>query len=223
MQYTDLSQNFAGVRAFCTHAGFNICTYTGAEACDLRPLEELTGLSRDCMVWPVQTHTANVAVVGAPCHLPNTDALVTRRRRLLIGVNTADCVPLLMADTRAGVIAACHCGWRGTVAGIAATTLRTMTDLGARPGHIRAVIGPCICPGCFEVGTEVAALFPPEAVIETPGARPHVDLPRAVALQLPGVDVSFSGLCSMTDSRFYSVRRQGRGELRRTFSAIFMP
>lgn len=213
-----------GAGAFSTHADFNICTYTGAAVGedDMAGLERLTGIERSRMVFPRQTHSANVAVIDRlPCgELDETDSVVTNLPGVLIGVNTADCAPLLMADVRAGVIAACHCGWRGTVARIAAKTLDAMLALGAHRQDIRAVVGPHICAGCFEVGEEVAGQFPTKAIVRVGGCRPRVDLFKAIALQLPGVEVVDSGLCSKEDERFFSVRRQGYGELRRTLSAI---
>lgn len=226
MTATEFFTELTGVGALSTHAGFNVCTYTGCTdvAADMALLAERTGIDTSRMVFPRQTHTANVAVVRSlPAGpLANTDAVVTDLPGVLLGVNTADCAPLLMADVSAGVIAACHCGWRGTVAGIAAATLRAMESLGAERGRVRAVIGPCICPECFEVGEEVAERFPAEAVIRAPGAKPRVDLPRAVALQLPGVKVELSGLCSRHNTDFYSVRRQGYGLTSRTLSAIWL-
>ncbi len=214
-----------GVGALSTHAGFNICTYTGATpGCgDIERLAAISGIVPERMVFPRQTHSANVAVIE---HMPageldEVDAVVTRLGGVLLGVNTADCVPLLLADAKSGVIAACHCGWRGVVAGIVAKTLRVMADLGADLGNVSGVIGPHICSRCFEVGEDVAGLFAPEAVIRRPDFSPHVDLARAVELQLPGVAIRRSGLCSKELPQFYSVRRNGRAETRRTLSAIW--
>jgi len=214
-----------GVGALSTHAGFNICTYTGAKTGpgDVERLASVSGIAPARMVFPRQTHSANVAVIEElpVAELDEVDAVVTRLGGVLLGVNTADCVPLLLADAKSGVIAACHCGWRGVVAGIAAKTLRAMTDLGADPGNVCGVIGPHICVRCFEVGEEVAGLFAPEVVDRRPGFAPHVDLAKAVELQLPGVAIRRSGLCSKELPQFYSVRRSGRAETRRTLSAIW--
>lgn len=222
LQFTEYQ--LPGACAFSTHVGFNICRYTGVSQPvdgDLRLLSEAVGVSVDCMVFPRQTHSANVAVVSSlPAgELEETDAVVTCLPGALVGVNTADCVPLLMVDSEAGVVAACHCGWRGILAGIAGKTLEAMRGLGARPERVHAVIGPHICGDCFEVGEDVAARFPRRALVGGYG-KPHVDLSAAIALQIPGVEIGLSGLCSKELTRFYSVRRQGYGELRRTLSAI---
>lgn len=227
MEFTRLMTDIAGVGALSTHAGFNVCTYTGAGPvdADLARLAAATGITVDRMVFPLQTHTARVATInripaGA---LPDVDAVVTALPGILLGVNTADCLSLLMADPQAGVIAACHCGWRGTAAGIAGNTLQAMIALGARAERICAALGPHICADCFEVGEEVAARFAAEAVARPAGRKPRVDLAQAVALQLPGVKIDDSGLCTATDRRFYSVRRMGYGLKERTLSAIFRP
>lgn len=189
-------------------------------------LPEISGIAPDRIFLPVQTHTARVVRVPASApELQEVDGVVSAERGTLIGVRTADCLPLLMADTDAGVIAAIHCGWRGTVGGIALRGAREMIAAGADPARIRAIIGPHICAECFEVGEEVAELFPEEAVIRRPNRKPHVSLARAVELQLAeaGVTrVSRSGLCSMEDVRFHSVRRQGRDWPLRTVSAIWL-
>lgn len=228
-----LMREAADVSAFSTCIGFNICTYAGADpalaADDLERLSRLTSIPVGRIIVPRQTHSVNVAVIGRGGPMPaldDTDALVTDRPGLLLCIQTADCLPLLLADTRAGIIGAAHCGWRGTADGIAAATVAAMASLGADPGHIRAAMGPCICPDCFEVGPEVAARFPARAVIAGPaGSRPHVSLPAAVTLQLtasgiPADSITPPPACSMTSPRLYSVRRQGRALTCRTLSAV---
>ena len=91
---------------------------------------------------------------------PNADALVTRAPELLLGVQTADCVPILLADTRQRVVAAIHAGWRGTLARIAVKTLgRMRMEFGTRAGDVVAALGPAIGRCCYEVGPEVAQAF----------------------------------------------------------------
>lgn len=100
-----------------------------------------------------QIHSATVATVTS-ADLGrdfSCDGFVTAERGLLLTVKTADCVPILLCDETAGVIAAVHAGWRGTVAGIACEAVRAMTALGASPSRIVAAIGPCIHRECYEV------------------------------------------------------------------------
>lgn len=84
------------------------------------------------------------------------DGLVTNQKGLLLGVKTADCLPVLLVDPEAGCVAAVHAGWRGTVKGIAGNAVESMISQGrSEPQRIRAVLGPAIGPCCYEVGPEV--------------------------------------------------------------------
>jgi YfiH family protein len=88
------------------------------------------------------------------------DALMTKSPGLLLGVQTADCVPILLADTRRCVVAAIHAGWRGTLARIVVKALgRMRMEFGTRPGDVVAALGPAIGRCCYEVGPEVAQAF----------------------------------------------------------------
>ena len=82
---------------------------------------------------------------------PEADALATRSPGIVLGILTADCVPVLFADCDAGVIGAAHAGWKGALAGITDATLTAMESLGARRGEIAAAIGPCIARASYEV------------------------------------------------------------------------
>lgn len=146
------------------------------------------------------------------------DALVTRAPGLVLGVRTADCVPILMADPE-GRVAAVHAGWRGTAAGVVSAAINALVELGAKPDGIVAAIGPAICARCFEVGDEVAAQFEqvaPAAIAREPGQKPHIDLAAANHLQLLDGGISpthiwRSGRCTMHEPvDFYSYRRDGK-------------
>ncbi len=161
-----------------------------------------------------QVHEARVAVVTGPGHVSAHDGLVTDRPDLLLTVLAADCALVLLADAEAGVIGACHSGWRGTVARIVPATVEAMARLSAQPDRIAAWIAPCISSEAFEVGEEVAAAFPARAVErreEWP--RPHVDLRAEVRAQLTeaGVHrVETSTACTVRDGRnWYSYRAEG--------------
>ncbi len=120
----------------------------------------------ESLVLTHQTHTANVAIVnniyrnrGRDRTLRETDGVVTSTADLGLVCFTADCVPLLLVDPQAKVIAAVHAGWRGTVQSIAANAVKEMVKAGADPQNILAAIGPSIGPCHFEVGQEVAEEF----------------------------------------------------------------
>ncbi|GAB5536446.1 MAG: peptidoglycan editing factor PgeF [Rubricoccaceae bacterium] len=163
-----------------------------------------------------QVHRADVAVVREPGHIPEHDGLVTNVPGLLLTVVAADCALVLLADREAGVIGACHSGWRGTVAGITGETIRAMESLGASSRRIRAYLAPCISVDAFEVGEEVAAQFD-ESVVQRREAwpRPHVDLKAELVRQLDAAGVArermevSEGCTIRNNAQFYSYRAEG--------------
>lgn len=133
-------------------------------------LGEAVGFDAKVMTLGHQVHSSHVACIkqedggrgsrDRESRLPDTDALVTNLPGICLTVLSADCVPILLFDPEKEVIAAVHAGWRGTVAGIAAETVRTMQkEYGCRPETIRAGIGPSIGKCCFEVKKDVAERF----------------------------------------------------------------
>jgi YfiH family protein len=125
-----------------------------------------------------QFHSDVIHVASAPPapaeETPQADALATRVPGLLLGIQTADCVPILLADTRRCVVAAIHAGWRGTLARIAVKALgRMRMEFGTRPGDVVAALGPAIGRCCYEVGPEVAQAF----ATQFPGAANWFDGP----------------------------------------------
>lgn len=115
------------------------------------------GTTEERLCTLYQIHSPQVVTVDTPWArdaLPQADAMVTNRRQIALGALAADCVPVLFADTQAGVIAAAHSGWKGAIAGVLGETVRAMCALGATPSSIRAAIGPCIAQASYEVGDE---------------------------------------------------------------------
>lgn len=109
-----------------------------------------------------QVHSPDVIVVDAAIALddrPKADAMVTRQPGLLLGILTADCVPVLFADVAAGVIGAAHAGWKGAIGGVTDNTIAAMEKLGAERGRIACAIGPCIAQKSYEVDAEFHARF----------------------------------------------------------------
>lgn len=225
-----------GVKAFSTergaigtidpsdpYSGLNTCRYTGDSAAHVADSLRCvaSGVTLQRLILPLQTHSLNVATVTAEtpdADLEGVDAVVTADPLAAIGIHTADCVPLVMSDPEARVIAAVHSGWKGTVGRIAARAVDAMTRLGADPGRIRAAMGPCIGPCCFEVGQEVVdrfadAGFDPAAITVGGFAKPHIDLPAAVALTLRECGVmaiAAPPACSRCNPlRFCSARHSG--------------
>jgi hypothetical protein len=173
-----------------------------------------------------QVHSADAVYASEPWpheERPRADALVTDRPGLLLGVLTADCAPVLIADPQAGVVAAAHAGWRGAIAGVTDAAIAEMEKLGARPERIAAAVGPCIGQSNYEVDDQFRARFveldPGNSRFFAKAARgkPHFDLEGYVVsrLQAAGiVHVSALGLDTYADAgRFFSYRRSThRGE-----------
>ncbi|HKR01353.1 MAG TPA: peptidoglycan editing factor PgeF [Pyrinomonadaceae bacterium] len=192
-----------------------------------------------------QKHSADVRVVNniedtrqpekALGETVYCDALVTRTPRILVGVKTADCVPVLLGDERTGACAAVHAGWRGTLSSIVLRALESMTrEYGTQAADLRAAIGPAANACCYEVGHEVInafnETFPDSPHLFKPTREGHalVDLQRANSEQLIGAGVSperihTAPLCTMcrTDL-FFSYRREKRthGRTGRLMSVI---
>ena len=109
-----------------------------------------------------QIHSPDCVTVSGPldeANRPQADALATDRPGLLLGILTADCVPVLFADAQAGVVGAAHAGWKGALAGVTDSTIAAMEALGAERGRIAAAIGPCIGRASYEVDDVFLARF----------------------------------------------------------------
>jgi YfiH family protein len=164
------------------------------------------------------------------------DGLTTRETGLLLGVQTADCVPVLIADTRLRAVAAIHAGWRGTVAAIVTAGVEKMTrKFGSRPEDMIAAVGPSIGACCFEVGDEVQAEFTQrfaysDELLSKRAGRWHVDLWQANRRQLldagvPAESITVVGECTACarlelGSRKYFSHRAEHGLTGRMLSVI---
>ena len=195
------------------------------------------GVSPAALATPYQIHSADVVVVDAPwTHeaRPRADAVVTRVPGLAIGVSTADCGPVLLADAGARVIGAAHAGWRGALAGVTDAAIAAMERLGAERARIVAALGPMIRQPNYEVGAELVDRFvaadPDNSRFFRPAARPgHAlfDLPGYIAARLAGAGIRTIddlGECTYADpQRFFSFRRtthQGEPDYGRHVNAI---
>ena len=173
-----------------------------------------------------QVHSANALFAAEPWpqdERPNADAMVTDRRGLLLGILTADCAPVLFADSEAGVVGAAHAGWRGALGGITDSTIAAMEELGATREHISAAVGPCIAQLSYEVGEDFRRQFEEQEpgsdrfFAESATGKPHFDLQayvvhRLLAAGIEQVEALHLDTYAHPD-RFYSYRRSThRGE-----------
>jgi YfiH family protein len=174
-----------------------------------------------------QVHSAEAVAVTAPFAddaRPHADALVTDRPGLLLGILTADCVPVLFADRAAGVVGAAHAGWKGAITGVTDATVAAMERIGARRDRVAAAIGPCIARASYEVDEGFLRRFaeddPENERFFADGVRPghhQFDIEAYVAARIAAAGVArveALGLDTYTnENRFYSFRRAThRGE-----------
>jgi len=163
-----------------------------------------------------QIHSADVVEAGdwPEDNRPPADALVTDRPGVLLGILTADCAPILLADREAGVIGAAHAGWRGAVAGVAASTIAAMEKLGARRERIAAAVGPCIAKANYEVDHAFAERLGPDHdrfFTDGPAGKPHFDLESFVVASLAAAGIARIEALGLdtyaAPERFFSYRR----------------
>jgi YfiH family protein len=170
---------------------------------------------------PIQKHTDKVLILDSDLERKLADAVITKRKDVIIGVQTADCVPILLYDTKARAIGAVHAGWRGTAARILRETIKAMGDrFGSSASNILVAIGPSIKGCCYNVGYEVI-----EAVeIATgngeywteKGEKYFIDLPsvnkqQAVSSGIPPENVWISDDCTFCLSDKYYSYRHAKG------------
>lgn len=173
--------------------------------------------SGNALVLARQVHSNTVLDVAARSgERRQGDALVTAGPGILLGILTADCIPVLFCDPVANVIGAAHAGWKGAVDGIVGNTITAMQRLGARPAHISVAIGPAISGKNYEVGPDFAAALvqrnpaAAEFIFTPTGGREHFDLPAFVRFQLDALglaSVESVGGCTYADpARYFSHR-----------------
>ncbi len=200
---------------------FNLGDHVGddpaAVAANRARLAKATGLGSDRLVWMNQVHGDQVVVVDEPREgaVDQTDALVTTVPRLAMVVVTADCVPVLMADARAGVVAAVHAGRVGAQRGVVVRTLETMLSAGARVGDVSVLLGPAVSGLHYEVpvamADEVEAALPGSCTVTSAGT-PGLDLRAGIARQLRElgvVAIDADPRCTAADPKLFSHRRDG--------------
>lgn len=210
------------------YESMNCTTYTGDDAQSVHRNRELLLAALPVqprhLVIPRQTHGTEVRIIRSasdllPDSLYGVDALVTTLTGHCLCISTADCVPVLLYDSKRQVVAAAHAGWRGTVERIVQKTLQAMQS---HPADISACIGPSISVEAFEVGAEVHEAFRSKGFDMNKIAQPnaitgkhHINLWEANRLQLlemgvPETQIECAGICSYTrHETFFSARRLG--------------
>ncbi len=205
---------FAGL-----NCGYGSSDQTEVVAINRKRVADAMEVEPEAMIGIHQIHSPTVLIVDAPINgdKPKADAVVTATPGLALTILTADCQPVLFADTNANVIGAAHAGWRGALDGVLEATLDAMENLGAKRENTMAVIGPSISQSAYEVGPD----FLDEFIADSPenlqffangqGDRLQFDLPGfgLHRLRQAGVgQAEWTRHCTYSDpERFYSYRR----------------
>ena len=197
-----------------------------------------SALGADTLCTLYQVHSAKAVIIDKPWVTgPEADAMATRAKGIALGILSADCAPILLADGEAGVIGAAHAGWKGALGGIVESAISAMEQLGARRPRIAAAIGPCISQANYEVTDAFRQRFVEADAANDrffdAGARhghAQFDLDGFVAERLnrAGVDnVSRLSRCTYAhESEFFSFRRathRRETDYGREISAIVLP
>jgi len=202
------------------------------------------GANQAQIITARQTHSTDRVTVESQTQVqgpqPECDAMITRMKDVLLAIQTADCLPVLIGDTKTGAMAAIHAGWRGTAGRI---TERTVADLmtahGVNPRDCLAALGPAACAECYEVGADVIDRYMREfgywrklLVNFKENGKAHLDIRAANVQQLSfcGFDedcIYVADYCTMHQNElFFSYRREGKGQpsgVGRSLSVICKP
>jgi YfiH family protein len=203
------------------YASFNLGEHVGdrpgAVAANRQRLATGIGLPARRLVWMEQVHGPTVTVVDGPRlrPVPASDALVTAQPRLAVAVLVADCMPVLLADPVAKVVAAVHAGRVGARAGVLPAALEAMRRLGARIDEVEVLLGPSACGQCYEVPDQMQADVEarlPGSACRTRRGTAGLDLRAGLRRQLAATGVTrvrVDPRCTIEDPALYSYRRDG--------------
>jgi len=209
---------------------FSFALHTGEDSSEISKnrnfLIDKLGIDKDfAIVLASQTHSSNIVVIergqtlGWRDHsdaIQDCDALITNQKNILIGVLTADCVPILLFDSSKKVVASVHAGWKGSSSKILIKTVCKMQDVfGSDPKDIYAVIAPSIGVCCYEVGLDVANNFQEDTKKQLSNEKYMLDLKREnynqlIDAGLLDANIEISERCTSCDNdRFFSYRKEG--------------
>jgi polyphenol oxidase len=210
-----------GGRSASPYESFNLGGHVGDDpasvAANRQRLAREIGVAEEQLVWMTQVHGTGVAIVKDAGENPvaDVDALVTATPGLVLCVLVADCVPVLLADPVAGVVAAVHAGREGVRRGVVPAALAAMTRLGARPRDVEALLGPAVCGADYEVPAAMqadVARVAPAGAVRTRRGTPGLDLRAGLAEVLRGAGVGqvvHDPRCTVEDRQLFSHRRDG--------------
>ncbi len=188
----------------------------GGEAANRQEFFASLGFDESSVVRGEQVHGDTISLADSAITFSGTDGLLTRQRNLLLTISVADCVPVLIFDSRQKIAAAVHSGWKGTTKNIVGKTADFLLhELNSQPEDVVAFIGPSAGECCYEVGEDVARKFDDAYKSGTSKQGKYkLDLKHAIESQLsekgiPSDNIEISDHCTICDPRFHSYRRDG--------------
>ncbi len=201
--------------------GMNLSSHVGDEQANVdenrRRFFAEMGIPVDAkVVYQNQVHSSNIhSVNGGEGIVRECDGLIANEANVFLAVSIADCTPVVLYDPVNRIIAAIHAGWRGTEQMITHLAVRRMIAMGSLPATIYAFIGASASKEKYEVGMEVATLFEKKNLVELEGQKFLLDVKGANVDQLryngiPESNIEVSPLCTITDERLHSYRRDGK-------------
>ena len=195
-------------------------------------------MKADVLCSAYQVHSSTVSVITGRAwdvdNAPDCDAIVTNQEKILIGVLSADCGPVLFVDKEVGVVGCAHAGWRGAIDGVLENTVKEMVNLGAKKKNIKAVLGPCIAQDSYEVSEDFRFLFLAESAknavyFKSSGMKYLFDLKGYIENRLNKLKIASVSIMSedtySDEEQFYSYRRathKGEPDYGRQISAIML-
>lgn len=211
----------AGGASHPPYDAFNLADHVGDEpahvAANRARLVAATGRPAGDVVWMNPIHGRTVVRVegGRPQRVPDCDGLVTTTPGLVLVALAADCVPVLLSDSDAGVVVAVHAGRRGVRLGVATVGVAAMVDAGAQADRIEALLGPAVCGSHYEVPADMqrdVERYAPGSAVRTADGRPGLDLRAGLDGQLRSAGVTrivHDPRCTFEDPALFSHRRDG--------------
>lgn len=173
-------------------------------------------IAEEQIAFPMQEHTDVVQIATHPERYPHCDALVTDKKYLFLAVSVADCTPIMLFDPIRHIVAGIHAGWRGTSKHIVTKTLQVMRQrYHVLPEHVIAFVGPSAGVCCYEVGKDVARLFPNQCQRIAENGKYFLDVKKANVLELLANGVQESHIevhpdCTIHNLQYHSFRRDGK-------------
>lgn len=209
-RYLDLSPHF-NENNF--RVGFSLKGFSTDKTNDRAQFAKELGLDPKKLVIPKQVHGSHVHVCEISGKLDSTDGVISMDPSIVLSIQVADCIPLIFLDRHRKEFGLIHAGWRGTAKGI---VTEAMNKTSGKIDNMFFVIGPSIRQCCFEVGPEVAKIFPEKYLVNGKGDRSYLDLQGAVIHQLieQGVDtekiIDLEECSHCNPDNYHSYRRDGK-------------